>query len=127
MTGQTPDPGVDLVDELAAIIGRYLPAGYLISLIRTWVPIGAGLLLAWAAVHWHILLPDRVSTGVAIVATAVAIAVYYAIGRLVERRWPRVGRWLLTAGLIAHQPVYARPVDVVRLPAPDGSLQKPKS
>lgn len=80
--------------------------GYLPSLIRTVVPVAVGAGLTWLEVHWHLPIPAGASATVGLTAAAVTVAGYYAAARAVEHRWPRVGRWLLAAGLAAGQPVY---------------------
>jgi hypothetical protein len=92
-----------------------LPPGYIQSLIRTWVPVAVGSVLAWAAVHWHIVVDPGAGVTVATIATAFCIAGYYALCRLVEKRWPRLGALLLSVGLVQDKPVYAGPDDSVRL------------
>lgn len=104
----TTGPIVDL-------IGKYLPPGYVESLIRTWVPVGIGAVLAWGAVHWHIVVDPHASATAGVVAAALITAGYYALGRLVERRWPTFGRVLISLGLVKARPVYARPSEAVRL------------
>jgi hypothetical protein len=77
---------------------------YLIQLIRTTVPIGVGSVLAWAGLHFGIILDADSSTKVKIAAVAVTIAVYYAAAAAIERRWPALGHWLIAAHLTRAQP-----------------------
>jgi hypothetical protein len=95
--------------------GVSLPPGYVQSLIRTWVPVAIGSLIAWVALHWHIVVDPGASTTAGAIVTALCIAAYYALCRLVERRWPRLGAFLLSIGLVQAKPVYAQPTDVVRV------------
>ena len=81
---------------------------YLISLIRTAVPIAVGTALAWLSQTLGIVLDDDSSAQAATVVTALVIAVYYAVVRKLEQRWPAVGRWLLGLGA-TKTPVYAHP------------------
>ncbi|NEA22603.1 hypothetical protein [Actinomadura bangladeshensis] len=72
---------------------------YFVSLIRTWVPIGIGNVLAWLAVHFGVIVDADSSTQFKLGAAAVVVAGYYAVARLVEERWPAVGRFLVALGL----------------------------
>jgi hypothetical protein len=67
---------------------------YVTSLIRTWVPIGVGLLLAWLAQHFNVVLSGHTSDAVVAVITAALGAGWYAVVRLAEHRFPSLG-WLL--------------------------------
>lgn len=110
-TDPADNPGGYLTD----VARQYIPPGYVTSLIRTIVPIGVGSVLAWLAVHWHIVIDPGASATVGIVAAAVVTAGYYAAARVVERRWPTVGRWLVALNLVAARPVYAAPSETVRV------------
>lgn len=61
------------------------------SLVRTYAPLVVGVLVAWMAkVGWN------ADTGFMLtVITAGASAIYYFVARLVEYKWPAIGRWLL--------------------------------
>lgn len=76
---------------------------YVLSLVRTLVPIGVGWLLVQLATRWGIVLDDATAAEVKSAAVAIVAAVYYAIARALEQRWPWVGI-LLGA---RKQPVYA--------------------
>lgn len=69
-------------------------SNYLTSLIRTWTPIGVGLLATWAATHWHVVLSSHTSDLLVATVTAALGAGYYALVRAVEHRFPKLG-WLL--------------------------------
>jgi len=86
---------------------------YILSLIRTWVPIGIGSVLGWLATHGLGLDPET-QAGLIAVLTAVAIGLYYAVVRKLEERWPKVGQFLLGLGA-AKTPVYADPAALVRV------------
>jgi hypothetical protein len=72
------------------------------SVIRTVVPVIVGVLLGQAA---RIGL-DLPAGAVTEVVTVVVTGAYYAVARLVEQRWPALGRVLLSAGLSRRVPVY---------------------
>ena len=81
------------------------------SIIRTIVPIIVGALLGWA-LKVGLDLP---SGAVSQIVTVVVTAAYYAIARLLEQKWPEVGRWLLAAGLTARKPVYVKELGTARM------------
>lgn len=61
---------------------------YLVSLIRTFVPIGVGIVLAYLAKKGFNLTVDAEALTLAV------IGVYYAVVRKLEARWSWLG-WLL--------------------------------
>ncbi|MEU7590602.1 hypothetical protein AB0A95_30470 [Micromonospora sp. NPDC049230] len=123
MTQQTPtpsgdlDPSVDPGGYLADLLARYFRPGLVDSLARTWVPVGIGAVLTWVNAHYDISLPDRASSTLVIVTTGVTIAGYYFASRLIERRFPRLGRWLLALGLTKARPTYAQPAAAAQVEA----------
>lgn len=78
---------------------------YLLSLIRTWVPIAVGAVLSWLAVKYGVAVPESISNEVTVALTGVVIGVYYAVVRALEKQWPAFGK-LLGA---ARKPVYVEP------------------
>ncbi|MDM4722741.1 hypothetical protein QTQ03_25245 [Micromonospora sp. WMMA1363] len=78
---------------------------YLISLIRTAVPVAVGAVLAWLASRAGIVLDEGSSTALTAGVVAAAVAVYYALVRALESLWPWFG--LLLGRRSA--PVYAVP------------------
>jgi hypothetical protein len=63
---------------------------FLISLVRTWVPVGVGAVLSYLAslgVEWE---PDT-EAAVGFAAVAVITALYYWGARALETRWPVFG------------------------------------
>jgi hypothetical protein len=78
---------------------------YLVSLIRTYVPLAVGAALTWLAANLGVVI-DK-DTGALAVAAAVGIvtAVYYALARAIEGRWPQLGHVLLALGL-RREPMY---------------------
>lgn len=67
---------------------------YVNSLIRTWVPIGVGAVLVYLARRWGVVLDDDTSAQLTLSAVALVTAVYYALVRALETRWPTFGRLL---------------------------------
>ena len=78
---------------------------YLLSLVRTWVPIGVGAVLSWLAVRYAVVVPEDISTELTAGLTGLVTALYYALVRALEKRWPAFGK-LLGA---AKKPVYVAP------------------
>lgn len=74
----------------------------LASIIRTVVPVIAGVLLGWAA-RVGLDLPEGPVTELVTIAITTG---YYALGRWVETWWPAGGRILLAAGLTGKKPNY---------------------
>jgi hypothetical protein len=98
------------------LVGKYLPPGFMESLIRTCVPVGVGAAITWLAVHWRIVLPPGASATAGIVTSGLVIAGYYALARIVERRWPRVGRWMIALNLVrAKPPVYLQQTENAKI------------
>ena len=67
---------------------------YVLSLIRTWVPVAVGAALTWLAMHFEIVLDPDTSAQAAAVLTAAVVAGYYALVRALETRWPWFGKLL---------------------------------
>ena len=67
---------------------------YMLSLVRTWVPLVIGAGLTWAGQRWGIVLPEDLSTETAIAVTGVAVGLYYGAVRALEMRWPWFGKFL---------------------------------
>lgn len=106
----TVDPGSDPDAFVRQLLARYFAPGWLDRIIRTWVPIAIGSVLAWVNANYSVLgLPARPSATATIVASGLIIAAYYAIASVIEKRWPKVGRWLIALNLVRTQPVYVEP------------------
>lgn len=58
---------------------------FIVSLVRTWVPIGVGYVVSLG------ILPDDLSDEATAAATAGIIALYYALARLLESKFPKLG------------------------------------
>lgn len=103
----TVDPGADPDKFVRDLLARYFAPGWLDRIVRTWVPIGIGSVLAWVNANYSVLgLPAKPSATATIVASGLIIAAYYAIASAVEKKWPKVGAWLLALNLVRTQPVY---------------------
>jgi hypothetical protein len=73
----------------------------IVSLIRTWVPVAVGAVVAWVVRKLGWVTPD--TTELATAFTAIVIAAYYALARWLEKKWPVLGVLLG----IPKQPAYA--------------------
>jgi uncharacterized membrane protein (UPF0136 family) len=86
---------------------------------RTLIPIIAGTILAWAA-----NLGLSIDSGaVLMIVTSVVVFAYASVARFVEKRWPALGKILMSLGLSSEQPVYLEPPittkSSVQPPSPD--------
>lgn len=68
----------------------------IISCIRTTVPAWTAGAIVWLAAHAGIVIDEQTSQAATLAATGIVVAVWYALVRQLERRWPAVG-WLLGA------------------------------
>lgn len=66
---------------------------FIVSLIRTYVPIGVGAVVAWLVARGVDIAPESVD-GVVAFLTAIFSALYYFVVRLLEQKFPQLG-WLL--------------------------------
>ncbi len=74
-------------------------SNYIISQIRTYVPIIVGALLTLLATKYNIVVDDGIgSAGVAFL-TGLLSAVYYGIIHALEQKWPQIGVLLGKASL----------------------------
>lgn len=64
-----------------------------VSLIRTYVPMVVGAVVAWLVTQ-GINVDQSAVEGVVAFLTAVFSGLYYVVVRLLEQRWPKLG-WLL--------------------------------
>ena len=65
-----------------------------ISFIRTWVPMAAGVALTWLADVLGIAIDESTSATVVAAVVGVLSAVWYALARFLEQKFPWAG-WLL--------------------------------
>lgn len=93
-----------------------------ISLIRTWVPMAAGGVLAWLASSQGWVLSADASITVGIAAASACAALYYGIARAAEATHGvgrvagvvrGLGRWML--GGLVTKPVYVSEAEYARL------------
>jgi sulfite exporter TauE/SafE len=87
---------------------------YIVSLIRTWVPILIGSGLTWASVNLGFVLDDRSSAAVVAATLVVVIGLYYALARALEARWPLLGKLLIGLGA-GKAPEYDTPTGSVQV------------
>lgn len=76
----------------------------IVSLIRTYVPIAVGAFLTWLGVTFDVMIPEDASTALVAGLVALVSALYYAIARALEARWPVFGVLLGTR----RQPTYSQ-------------------
>ena len=88
----------------------------LASLVRTYVPIGVGFVLALLARKYDVVLDEGSSAALTSGIAALTSAVFYGVVRTLETRWKAVG-WLLG---LAVRPQYTEPA--VTKPEPDFGL-----
>lgn len=67
---------------------------HFVSLIRTWVPIGAGFVLTMLARKFGIVIDEESTAGLVAGVTALAAAGYYWLARLIEAKLPWAGVFL---------------------------------
>lgn len=63
----------------------------IVSLIRTYVPVGVGAALTWLATTLGVGVGEEASTGLTVGVVALVTAVYYAAARWAEGRVPWLG------------------------------------
>lgn len=78
----------------------------IISWIRTAVPAAVGIVLAWLATEFEIVLDEETRTGLVLGVAGLVTAIYHGLVRLVETRVPTVGILLGSK----QKPVYHKPV-----------------
>lgn len=88
---------------------------YMLSTVRTLVPIGVAAVLSWLAVRFGFVVDEQTSAGLVILFTALATSGYYALVRALEGWWP----WLGVLLGAPTEPIYPRPV------APAGTRVEP--
>lgn len=77
---------------------------YVTSLIRTYVPLAIGVLVSWLA-SIGISIDSTASAALVAGIGAVVAAAWYALARLLERKWPKFGGLLG----VPKAPEYAKP------------------
>jgi hypothetical protein len=92
---------------------------FILSLIRTYVPLVAGGLLTWLATTLELAIPEDASSGFVGTTVLVVSGVYYLIARWLESRWPAFS-FLLGTPKSVSTPRYARTSDSSS-PAPTDS------
>lgn len=82
---------------------------YIVSLIRTYVPLAFGAVLTWLAREAGIVVDEQTSAMDVAFAVALVSAGYYAAVRAAERAYPALGRVLLALGMTSKTPTYEPP------------------
>lgn len=62
----------------------------LVSLIRTYVPVGVGAFFSWL-LTLGVDVDATTQAGLVTALTGVVISVYYTLARLLEKKWPFFG------------------------------------
>lgn len=61
---------------------------FVLSIIRTWIPVVVGTALTWAATRLDVVLDGSEAAGFVAVAVALVSGLYYWLARWLEGRWP---------------------------------------
>ena len=64
---------------------------FVISLIRTYVPILVGSVISFLVVNYGLVVDASITTQLVTGLTGVIIAAYYLLARLLERKFPQFG------------------------------------
>lgn len=105
-----PNPGDDPNGFVRDLLVRYFRPGLVDSVVRTWVPVGLGSVLSWVSLNYEWLgLPAKPSATLSLTVTGLVIAAYYLVARVLERKFPKLGRILLALNLTKARPTYAEP------------------
>ena len=80
---------------------------FLISLIRTYVPIAVGSVISFLVVQYGFVIDESITGQLVAGLTGLLIAGYYLLARLLERKFPQLGFLLGTSAV----PVYVEPAD----------------
>ncbi len=78
---------------------------FLISLIRTYVPILVGSVISFLVVNYGFVVDESITAQLTAGLTGVIIAGYYLLARGLERKFPQLGFLLGTPAV----PVYVEP------------------
>lgn len=93
------------------------------SLIRTYVPIAIGALIAWL-LTLGVELDPSAEQGLTVALTGILIAVYYTIIRLLEKKWPALSVLLGSKQMPAAYTADGAAV-ITTLPAPPEDPAEP--
>jgi hypothetical protein len=94
----TLDKILTLLTARASSRSPLMLSSYVVSLIRTGVPLAVGWVLVQLADHLGIGIDDTTSQSLIAALVAILAGLYYALARLVERKWPAL-TWLLGSSL----------------------------
>jgi hypothetical protein len=77
-------------------------SNYIISLIRTYVPVGVGAVASWLLLHYAFHVSPAITSGITALLTTGITYGYYALVRALELKFPWIG------GFLGHtaKPVY---------------------
>ena len=83
---------------------------FLISLIRTYVPIAIGSIISFLVVQYGFVVDESVTSQLVAGLTGFLIAAYYLGARILERKFPQLGFLLGTSAV----PVYVEPKETTK-------------
>jgi len=66
-------------------------SNFVVSLIRTYVPLAVGFALTWLASSLKVVVDPSSQAGLVALMVAVLSAAYYFLARLLEKQWPWLG------------------------------------
>lgn len=69
------------------ILEALMLSNFVLSLIRTYVPIGAGLVLALLARNYGVVVDEETSTGLVAGLVGLLSAAWYVLARFLESKW----------------------------------------
>lgn len=72
-------------------------SNFVLSLIRTYIPIAVGVALTWLATRLDFVLDEQSSAGVVTLAVAAVSGLYYLVARWLEGLFPWVSVFLGTS------------------------------
>jgi hypothetical protein len=94
---------------------------FIISLIRTYVPMGVIGALTWLSLTLDLELTEDMTTGVTTIAVLAASALYYVAARLLETRFPWLS-FLLGTPKDVSTPTYSNANTIPGEVAGDGEV-----
>jgi hypothetical protein len=94
---------------------------YIVSQIRTYVPLGMAVLFGWLA-SLGLPVGDSAQAAIVLAVGGAAAAAYYALVRKAEQKWPIVGKLLGSAKAPVYTITTLPPAPPAVASAPEGSV-----